>query len=103
MTVDLAICAFQRVHGEVALSRIIPPNVRAFLGKGLSNILTTVVFSIMHTQVTYAAQMLQFLVIVLLLSLIWGVLIQKSNSLWEAVLFHAAGDCLVIFGAFAST
>ena len=73
-----------------------------FLGKGLANILTATVFAIMHTQVTYAAQMIQFLVIVLVLSLIWGFLIQKSDSLWGAVLFHAAGDCLIIFGAFAS-
>jgi membrane protease YdiL (CAAX protease family) len=73
-----------------------------FLGKGMSNILTAIVFAIMHTQVTYADQMIQFLVIVLVLSLIWGFLIQKSDSLWGAVLFHAAGDCLIIFGAFAS-
>jgi membrane protease YdiL (CAAX protease family) len=73
-----------------------------FLGKGLSIILTAIVFALMHTQVTYAAQMIQFLVIVLVLSLIWGILIQKSDSLWGAVLFHAAGDCLVIFAAYAS-
>lgn len=73
-----------------------------FLGKGLSNILTAIVFAIMHTQVTYAAEMITFLTIVLVLSLIWGVLIQKSDSLWGAVLFHAAGDCLIIFGAYAS-
>jgi uncharacterized protein len=73
-----------------------------FLGKGLSIILTAIVFALMHTQVTYAAQMIQFLVTVLVLSLVWGFLIQKSDSLWGAVLFHAAADCLVIFGAFAS-
>jgi membrane protease YdiL (CAAX protease family) len=74
----------------------------SFLGKGLSNILTAIVFGIMHTQVTYAAEMIQFLAIVIVLSLIWGFLIQKSDSLWGAVLFHTAGDCLIIFGAFAS-
>jgi membrane protease YdiL (CAAX protease family) len=73
-----------------------------FLGKGLSIILTAVVFALMHTQVTYAEQMIQFLLIVLALSLVWGILIQKSDSLWGAVLFHAAADCLIIFGAFAS-
>lgn len=72
------------------------------LGKGLSNILTAIVFALIHTQVTYAAQMIQFLVIVLVLSLVWGILIQKSESLWGAILFHAAGDCLIIFDAFAS-
>lgn len=29
-------------------------------------------------------------------------IIQKSDSLWGAALFHAAGDCLIIFGAFTS-
>lgn len=73
-----------------------------FLGEGLATILTAIAFAIIHTQVTYAAQMIQFLVIVLILSMIWGVLIQKTNSLWGAVIFHAAGDCLIIFAAFAS-
>ena len=73
-----------------------------FLGKGLSNLLTAVVFALTHIQVTYAAQMLQFLLIVLVLSLIWGYLIQKTESLWGAALFHAAGDCLIIFAAYAS-
>ena len=73
-----------------------------FLGKSLSVILTAIVFALMHTQVTYAAQMIQFLVIVFVLSLLWGILIQKTESLWGAVLFHAAADCLIIFGAYAS-
>ena len=73
-----------------------------FLGKGLSNFLTAIVFTLMHTQVTYASQMIQFLLIALALSLIWGYLIQKTDSLWGAVLFHAAGDCLIIFAAYAS-
>ena len=73
-----------------------------FLGKGLSNLLTAIVFALIHTQVTYAPQMFQFLLIVLTLSLVWGYLIQKADSLWGAVLFHAAGDCLIIFAAYAS-
>ncbi|MGB6339601.1 MAG: CPBP family intramembrane glutamic endopeptidase [Candidatus Aminicenantaceae bacterium] len=73
-----------------------------FLGKGLSNLLTAIVFTLIHTQVTYAPQMLQFLLITLTFSLVWGYLIQKTDSLWGAVLFHAAGDCLIICAAFAS-
>jgi len=73
-----------------------------FLGKNGANVLTAAVFAWMHTRVTYAADMAQFLMIVLVLSLIWGTLIRKSDSLWGAVLFHAAGDCLIVFGAFLS-
>jgi membrane protease YdiL (CAAX protease family) len=74
----------------------------AHLGKGLANVLTAVVFTLMHIQVTYAPQMLQFLAIAMVLSLIWGYLIQKTDSLWGAVLFHAAGDCLIVFPIFAT-
>jgi membrane protease YdiL (CAAX protease family) len=73
-----------------------------FLGKGLSTVLTAIVFTLMHTKVTYAAQMIQFLVIILVLSLIWGALIQKTDSLWGAVLFHSATDCMILFAAYAS-
>jgi membrane protease YdiL (CAAX protease family) len=73
-----------------------------FLGKGLSILLTAAVFTLIHTQVTYAPQMLQFLFIAFTLALVWGYLIQKTDSLWGAVLFHAAGDILIIAGAFAS-
>ena len=67
-----------------------------------STILTVVIFAIMHTRITYAAQMTHFLAFVLGLSLLWGVLIYKLDSLRGAVIFHAADDCLVIFGAFTS-
>jgi membrane protease YdiL (CAAX protease family) len=86
---------------ELLFRGIFLKQYQTFLGNSLSIILTSIVFTLMHTQVTYAAQMIQFLVIVLVLSLVWGTLIQKSDSLWGAVLFHAAADCLVIFGAFA--
>jgi hypothetical protein len=74
----------------------------AFLGRTVSNVLAAVVFTLMHTQVTYAPDLLQFLVIVIVLSLVWGYLIQKTDSLWGAVLFHAAADFVVIFPIFAS-
>jgi hypothetical protein len=74
----------------------------SILGKGSSNLLTALVFTFIHTQVTYIQDMLPFLFIVLILSLIWGYMIQKTNSLWGAVLFHAAADCLVLFGSFTS-
>jgi len=87
---------------ELLYRGILLKRYEPFIGKNSSVILTAVVFAIMHTQVTYASQMIQFILIVTALSLIWGVLIQKTESLWGAVLFHAAADTLIIFGAFAS-
>jgi len=73
-----------------------------FLGKGLSNLLTAIVFTLIHVQVTYVSEMLQFLLIVFPLALIWGYLMQKTDSIWGSALFHAGADCLIIFGIYAS-
>jgi membrane protease YdiL (CAAX protease family) len=74
-----------------------------FMGKNLSNLLTAIVFTLIHTQVTYAADMFVFLVLIVFpLSLIWGFMMQKTGNIWGAILFHAAADCLIIFVAFAA-
>jgi len=73
-----------------------------FLGKGLSNLLTATVFTLAHLPVTYVADVLQFLVILFPLALLWGYLMQKTDSLWGSALFHAGADCMIIFGIYAS-
>jgi membrane protease YdiL (CAAX protease family) len=72
-----------------------------FLGKGLSNLLTAVIFTLIHLQVTYPSDMVQFLFIALAFGLVWGYMMQKTDNIWGAVLFHAAGNLLVIFAAYA--
>lgn len=73
-----------------------------FLGKGLSNLLTASVFTLSHVQVTYVSDVFKFLLVVFPLALIWGYLMQKTDSLWGSVLFHAGADCMIIFGIYAS-
>ncbi|MGE5221445.1 MAG: CPBP family intramembrane glutamic endopeptidase [Omnitrophica WOR_2 bacterium] len=73
-----------------------------FLGKGLSNLLAAVVFTLVHAQVTYVSDVLQFLLVTFPLALIWGYLMQKTNSLWGSAIFHAGADCIIIFGIFAA-
>jgi membrane protease YdiL (CAAX protease family) len=73
-----------------------------FLGKGLSNILAAVVFTLVHLQVTYVSDLSKFLFILFPLALVWGYLMQKTDSLWGSVIFHAGADCMIIFGIFAS-
>jgi membrane protease YdiL (CAAX protease family) len=73
-----------------------------FLGKGLANLLTAVVFTLAHVQVNYVADVLGFLMIVFPLALAWGYLMQKSDSLWGSAIFHAGADCMIVFSIFAS-
>lgn len=72
------------------------------LGKGLSILLTAAVFTLLHFQVTYVSDLPQFLLVLFPLSLIWGYLMQKTDSIWGSAIFHAGSDCMIIFGIFAS-
>lgn len=73
-----------------------------FLGKGMSNLLTAIVFTLLHVPVTYVPDVVQFLSILFPLALIWGYLMQKTDSLWGSALFHAGADCVIVFGIYAS-
>jgi membrane protease YdiL (CAAX protease family) len=73
-----------------------------FLGSGLSNLLAALVFTLVHVQVTYVSDLLQFLLILFPLALVWGYLMQRTDSLWGSALFHAGADCIIIIGIYAS-
>lgn len=61
---------------------------------------TALAFALAHMQVKYAPDVLTFLVVVLGLSIAWGWLIEKTDSLWGSALFHAGADLLIIVPIF---
>jgi membrane protease YdiL (CAAX protease family) len=70
-----------------------------FLGKLASNIVTTIPFVFMHSYTGYATDQTIFLALQLLpLSIAWCWLMQKTDSLWGSILFHAAMDIPVVVG-----
>ena len=71
-----------------------------FLGKGLSLLLTTIAFTLLHFQAGYVVNAILFLVQLFPFALTWGCLMQKTDSLWGSVLFHAGADCIIIFNIF---
>jgi membrane protease YdiL (CAAX protease family) len=71
-----------------------------FLGKGLSLWLVTITFTLLHFQAGYVPNALLFLVQLFPFALIWGWLMQKTDSLWGSVLFHAGTDCIIIYNIF---
>ena len=88
---------------ELLFRGLLLKRFESFLGANLSNLLTAVVFTLIHAQVTYTTDLILFLLLIAFpLSLTWGYLTQKTGSIWGAVLFHAAGDCLIVFGVFTS-
>ncbi len=71
------------------------------LGRHLSNLVTALVFVTIHAQVTYTPDLLPFLVGLFFLALLWGMLMQKTDSVIGSALFHAGADTLIILGIFA--
>ena len=69
-----------------------------FFGKLLSNFLIVFVFTLMHQGVNYTSDQLGFLAILSLLAFAWGHLMQKTDSIWGSILFHAGMDIPVILG-----
>jgi len=66
------------------------------LGKTPTNILVAMPFALLHVGVRYATSTPLFLVVVFALSLAWGSTLQRTQSLWGSVIFHAAADIPVI-------
>jgi len=73
---------------------------RPFLGARLSNVLTAIIFTLTHVQVTFAANLPVFLLIVFFLGLVWGYIMQKTDNIWGSFLFHAGAGALIIIDAF---
>ena len=71
------------------------------MGKWLTVLSTALAFTLAHMQVTYAPDMVGFLVVTFVLSIAWAWLMQWSKSVWGSVVFHAGADLLIIIPIFA--
>ena len=70
------------------------------LGRHGANLCIALFFTLAHAPVQYTPDIVVFLSILLVLALAWGYVIQKTESLWGSVLFHAGADLLIILGIF---
>ncbi|MHB8133588.1 MAG: CPBP family intramembrane glutamic endopeptidase [Anaerolineaceae bacterium] len=69
-----------------------------FLGKPLANLCITIFFTLVHAPVQYTSDIFIFLAELFFLSLLWGWLAQKTESIWGSVLFHAGADLMIMAG-----
>jgi membrane protease YdiL (CAAX protease family) len=78
--------------------------LRPFLGAAGAVLVTALVFGMTHLGATYVtpAERLLFPAIVVTLGLVNGYVMQKTDSLWGSVLFHAGYDLLVIIPVLVS-
>ena len=73
-----------------------------FYGKFISNGLIVLVFTGLHLGVTYTRDQMVFLVILVPLALAWGYVMQKTDSVWGSILFHAGTDIPIFLAIFST-
>lgn len=73
-----------------------------FVGAKLSILLTALIYSLAHLQVTFTPNLPIFLIATFFLGLLWAYIIQKTDSILGAALFHAGVDTLIVLDFLAS-
>ena len=87
---------------ELLFRGIFLKRLEPLVGALTANVLTALTFALAHARVAYAKDVLAFVGITFVLGLVWGYIIQKTDSLIGSWLFHAGADVLIIVGIFAS-
>ncbi len=76
--------------------------LQPFFGSFLSICLIAFVFTLLHRGVTYTSSEAIFLAVLVPLALAWGYIMQKTDSIWASVLFHAGTDIPIMLGIFST-
>jgi membrane protease YdiL (CAAX protease family) len=76
--------------------------LQPFLGRFLSNLLIVFVFTLLHKGVTYTPSEYVLFAILIPLGLVWGYIMQKTDSVWGSILFHAGTDIPIFLGIFSN-
>jgi membrane protease YdiL (CAAX protease family) len=98
----LIFCLANALNEELLFRGLFFGRLQPFLGRFAVNLLIAIPFTLMHTGVEYTANLLIFVGMLFPLSLAWGWLLQKTDSLWGSVLFHAAMDIPIVLGLFSN-
>lgn len=72
----------------------------SLVGKWLAILSTALAFALAHMQVSYAPDIVGFLIVTFVLAIAWGWLMHKTGSVWGSALFHAGADLLIILPIF---
>jgi membrane protease YdiL (CAAX protease family) len=73
-----------------------------FVGKYLSIFLVALIFTGLHSWVSYTADNRIFLAVTFPLALALGYIMQKTDNVWGSILLHAGMDIPVIMGIFSN-
>jgi membrane protease YdiL (CAAX protease family) len=87
---------------EILFRGLFLRKLEPFFGKFISNSLVALVFTVLHKGSTYTSDQYLFLVILVPLALLWGYIMQKTDSVWGSIIFHAGMDIPIFLGIFSN-
>lgn len=87
---------------ELTFRGLFLQKLQPFTGKLLANFLVALVFTGLHATVNYSADNLIFVAVTFPLALLWGYIMQKTDSIWGSILFHAGMDIPIMLGIFST-
>jgi membrane protease YdiL (CAAX protease family) len=90
------------LNEEVLFRGLFLGKLQPFVGAFAANLVMAIPFTLMHAGTDYATSTLIFVAVTLPFALAWGWLMQKTQSLWGSVLFHAAMDIPIVVGIFSN-
>jgi membrane protease YdiL (CAAX protease family) len=87
---------------EVLFRGLFLRKLEPFFGKFFSNFLIAIVFTVLHQGSSYTSDQYFFLAVLFPLALAWGYIMQKTDSVWGSILFHAGMDIPIFLGIFSN-
>jgi len=87
---------------EILFRGLFLRKLQPFFGKFISNCLIALVFTALHKGAGYSSNEVIFLAVLVPLALVWGYLMQKTDSVWGSILFHAGMDIPIMLGIFSN-
>ncbi len=89
------------IREEILFRGFFLKKYEVFLGIDTSNLLQAIIFSFAHLSAQFTLFTFIYLVLTFFLGLAFGAVIQKTESLLGAILFHAGADIPVIIAVFS--
>lgn len=100
----MCVFAFSNAFMEELMIRgLFLKKYNVIFGRNTSLLLTSVIFALFHQAIiayTDPVSFTVFLLVTFLLGISWGYVMQKSDSIWGAVLAHAIADILFLITVF---
>lgn len=89
--------ALQAFSQEVQFRGLLLGALERYMSRGWANVSQAAVFGLAHLAISYGGPEAPFVPITFLVGLVFGWIVQRTNSIWPAVVIHAVADIALQF------